>query len=62
MRFLSFRNSADFGRSRVVIFRPHILKMGEENHDLWRVFFQILPNLHNLHLLITWLFYIATSN
>ena len=25
-------------------------------------FFQILSNLHNLHLLMTWLFYIATSN
>ena len=32
--------------------------MGEENHDMWRVFFQTLPNLH---VLITWLFYIATS-
>ena len=54
------------------IFRPHILQMGEENHDLllsdptfykWgrkimicdALFFQILPNLHNLHLLITYL-------
>ena len=24
---------------RIVIFRPHILKMGEEDHDLRRVFF-----------------------
>ena len=39
----------------LIIFRPHILQMGEENHDLWRVFFQILPKLHlviSIHLTI----------
>ena len=36
----------------LIIFRPHI--MGEENHNLCCVFFQILPNLHDLRPLLNY--------
>ena len=38
-------------RDALIIFHPHI--MGEENRNLCCVFFQILPNLRDLHLYLT---------
>ena len=41
---------------------PTFYKWGKKIMICDPFFLQILPNLHNLHLLITWLFYIAISN